>query len=365
MPPAAAQDSDHDGVPDSVEQAQGTDPDNADSDGDGVSDGDEVKQGSDPRSADTDGDGVPDGEEAARGTNPREADSDGDGIDDKEEIERGSNPRVADTDGDGLSDGAELEAGTDVFNKDTDGDGQRDGEDDDPTAFNGGLDDVAAGAICGDATFWKCPDDDDPVRASLEYFSGQILTGIFAVGDIRDFVAAIARRQVGRRGMGGRRGRPRRRRRREDRQEDPRPDQAFPGRRAELLALIPKMLPASLQDEALDAATDGAYSALKKSGLSDDLVSDLGKANDLRKIADNARVSEKVLSDADASDLWRRAKDPRLGRTLDSARRWASRPRSSTSRATRTSTSCSTDARSPAAPATARTSSPSTAAPAS
>jgi hypothetical protein len=79
-------------------------------------------------------------------------------------------------------------------------------------------------------------------------------------------------------------------------------------------------LPTSLQDDALDAATDGAYSALKKNGLSDDLVSNLGKANDLRKVADNARLSEKVLTDADASDLWRRAKDPRWeGRSLGEA----------------------------------------------
>jgi hypothetical protein len=83
----------------------------------------------------------------------------------------------------------------------------------------------------------------------------------------------------------------------------------FPGRRAELLALIPKLLPESLTDEALDAATDGAYTALKKTGLSDDIVSDLGKANDLRKVADNARVTEKTLSPADATDVWNKAKD--------------------------------------------------------
>ncbi len=248
------------------------------------------------------------------------ADSDADGIDDKEEIERGSNPRNPDTDGDGLDDGAELDAGTDPFEKDTDGDGQLDGEDDDPTAYNAGLDDVAGGAICGDATFWKCPDDDDPVRASLEYFSGQILTGIFAVGDIRDFVAAIARGKWGDAAWAaagvvpvagdaakiGKKIRDLIKR--------------FPGRRAELLALIPKMLPASLQDDALDAATDGAYTALKNNGLSDDLVQNLGKANDLRKLADNARLSEKVLDDAAASDLWRRAKDPVWkGRSLGEA----------------------------------------------
>ena len=317
---AGGRDSDGDGVPDSVEQSNGTDPKNADSDGDGLSDGDEVKHGSDPNNVDTDGDGVPDDEEATLGTSPIVADSDADGIDDKEEIERGSNPRNPDTDGDGLDDGAELDAGTDPFEKDTDGDGQLDGEDDDPTAYNAGLDDVAGGAICGDATFWKCPDDDDPVRASLEYFSGQILTGIFAVGDIRDFVAAILRGKWGDAAWAaagvvpvagdaakiGKKIRDLIKR--------------FPGRRAELLALIPKMLPASLQDEALDAATDGAYTALKNNGLSDDLVQNLGKANDLRKLADNARLSEKVLDDAAASDIWRLAKDPVWkGRSLGEA----------------------------------------------
>jgi hypothetical protein len=317
---AGGRDTDGDGVPDSVEQSNGTDPKNADSDGDGLTDGEEAKQGSDPHSPDTDGDGVPDDEEAALGTSPLQADSDGDGIDDKEEIERGSNPRLADTDGDGLSDGAELEKGTDPFNDDSDGDGLLDGKDEDPTAYNAGLDDVAGGAICGDATFWKCPDDDDPVRASLEYFSGQVLVGLFAVGDVRDLVAAIASGKWGDAAWSaagivpvagdaakiGKKIRDLIKR--------------FPGRRAELLALIPKILPTSLQDDALDAATDGAYTALKESGLSDDLVSNLGKANDLRKVADNARLSEKVLTDADASDLWRRAKDPRWeGRSLGEA----------------------------------------------
>ena len=183
---------DGDGVPDDVEQRNGTDPRNADSDGDGVSDGDEAKRGSDPANPDTDGDGVTDAEEAAAGTNPRAVDSDGDGIDDYEEIERGTNPRLADTDGDGLADGAELGAGTDPFDKDSDGDGQADGDDDDPTAYDAGIDDVAAGAICGDSDFWKCPDEDDPVRASIEYFSGQVLVGLFAVGDVRDLLAAIS-----------------------------------------------------------------------------------------------------------------------------------------------------------------------------
>ncbi|MDA0162449.1 hypothetical protein OM076_19405 [Solirubrobacter ginsenosidimutans] len=305
----ASRDTDGDGVPDDVEQRNGTDPKNADSDGDGVSDGEEAKHGSDPANPDTDGDGVLDSEEIAAGTNPREADSDGDGIDDQEEIERGTNPRLADTDGDGLTDGAELDKGTDPFDKDSDGDGLTDGKDDDPTAYNAGVDDVAAGAICGDSDFWKCPDEDDPVRASIEYFSGQVLVGLFAVGDVRDLLAAISHGKWGDAAWSaagivpvagdaakiGKKVRDLIKR--------------FPGRRAELLALIPKLVPESLTDEALDAATDGAYTALKKTGLSDDAVKDLGKANDLRVVADNARISEKVLSDADATAIWNKAKD--------------------------------------------------------
>ena len=35
-------------------------------------------------------------------------------------------------------------------------------------------------------------DSDDPVRASIEYFTGQVLVGLFAVGDVRDLLAAIS-----------------------------------------------------------------------------------------------------------------------------------------------------------------------------
>ena len=304
-----AADSDHDGIPDDVERANGTDPTTADTDGDGVSDGAERANGSDPTSADTDGDGVLDGEEAERGTDPRSSDSDGDGIDDNEEIERGSDPAKADTDGDGLSDGAELDAGTDPFVADSDGDGQSDGEDDDPTAYNAGLDDVAGGAICGDSEFWKCPDEDDPVRASLEYFSGQILIGIFAVGDIRDFVDAILHGKWGSAAWAAAGVVPVAGDAAKIGKKIHDLIKIFPGRRAELLALIPKMLPEGLTDEALDAATDGAYTALKNQGLSDDLVAGLGKANDLRKVADNARITEKTLSNADSTDIWTKAKD--------------------------------------------------------
>jgi hypothetical protein len=214
-----------------------------DSDGDGLSDEEERANGSNPFSADSDEDGIPDDLEAQYGTNPNEADSDGDGITDAEEIENGLNPSVADSDGDGLSDYDEIEAGTDPLNADSDGDGNQDGDDDDPLAYDAGLGQVVQGAACGDSTWWGCPDDDDPVRASLAYFTGQMLTGLLAVGDIRDFVAAILRGQWGNAawaavGVVPYAG-----------------DAAkigkklheliakFPGRRAELLRLIPKILP--------------------------------------------------------------------------------------------------------------------------
>ena len=207
---AGGRDGDGDGVPDSVEQSNGTDPKNADSDGDGLSDGDEVKHGSDPNNVDTDGDGVPDDEEATLGTSPIVADSDADGIDDKEEIERGSNPRNPDTDGDGLDDGAELDAGTDPFEKDTDGDGQLDGEDDDPTAYS--------------AWPMRCRRRRDLRRRHVLEVPGRRRPGpgeprvLLRPDPHRDLRGrrhpGLRRRdsprQVGRRGLGGRRRRPRR-----------------------------------------------------------------------------------------------------------------------------------------------------------
>jgi len=87
-------DTDGDGVPDDVEEEQGTDPrdpDNfRDSDGDGVPDFVEEQQGTDPTDAgdarDADGDGVPDYTEGQEGTDPSDPanfqDTDGDGVPD-------------------------------------------------------------------------------------------------------------------------------------------------------------------------------------------------------------------------------------------------------------------------------------------
>jgi hypothetical protein len=286
----------------------------ADSDGDGLTDAQEAQLGSNPQSADSDADGVPDDQEAEAGTNPNAADSDGDGLTDAEEIEQGLNPISTDSDGDGLADDEEIEQQTDPLNPDTDQDGHEDGDDGDPRSYDAGVDDIAAGAICGDATWLMCPDDDDPVRASLEYFTGQILTGLIAVGDVRDFVAAILRGQwgdaawaaigvvpyVGDAGKIGKKvleliGK-------------------FPTRRAELLRLIPKILPERLQRYAFDAATHGGWSKLADGGASETAIRQLAEqGNDLRRIADNATLTGERLTDAEATAIWNRVHDPVWG----------------------------------------------------
>ncbi len=67
------QDSDGDGLSDSVELMLGTNPNNSDSDGDGLTDFAEVvTYRTDPLKWDTDGDGYSDGYEVAHGTNPKD-----------------------------------------------------------------------------------------------------------------------------------------------------------------------------------------------------------------------------------------------------------------------------------------------------
>jgi hypothetical protein len=86
----SAGDFDNDGVQNSTEVANGTDPGNPDTDGDGLEDGVETNTGtfvdandtgSDPLDPDTDGDGLSDGSEVTTTwTDPTDADPDGDGI---------------------------------------------------------------------------------------------------------------------------------------------------------------------------------------------------------------------------------------------------------------------------------------------
>ncbi|AUC75560.1 carboxypeptidase regulatory-like domain-containing protein [Olleya sp. Bg11-27] len=159
-------DTDGDGVIDSVEILNGTDPNNAcdynvaditevitattDCDNDGLTDAEEINgpdgdpttdDGTDPTEPDTDGDGVLDGTEILNGTDPNNAcdynvaditevitattDCDNDGLTDAEEIngpdgdpttDDGTDPTESDTDGDGVLDGTEVANGTDPNN---------------------------------------------------------------------------------------------------------------------------------------------------------------------------------------------------------------------------------------------------------
>lgn len=113
-------DSDNDGLPDYVEKAYGTDPENPDTDGDGLTDYEEIYiTGTNPLKYDTDENGVNDADD----------DIDGDGLSNKEEIELGTSPNSADTDSDGLSDYDEINTyNTDPLKADRDDDTLSDGD---------------------------------------------------------------------------------------------------------------------------------------------------------------------------------------------------------------------------------------------
>jgi hypothetical protein len=136
------EDTDGDGVPDYVEENDGTDPDDKDdykdTDGDKVPDYVEENEGTDPDDKDdykdTDGDNVPDYVEENEGTNPDDKDdykdTDGDNVPDYVEKNEGTDPDdkddYKDTDGDKVPDYVEENEGTDPDDKDdykdTDGD---------------------------------------------------------------------------------------------------------------------------------------------------------------------------------------------------------------------------------------------------
>lgn len=254
---------------------------------------------------DTDGDGVPDAQEREAGTDPAKADSDGDGLSDREELELGTNPTAVDTDGDGALDGQELEADSDPFATDTDGDGHPDGDDGDPLTYDGGVDDAIAGLVCGDSSALFCPDEDAGSRGTPEYILGQVASGLLAVGDVRDGLDALAHGKfgdafwsavgivpaVGDAAKIGKKVRD--------------VVKKFPGRRAEALGVLYKLFPdGKLRRVALDAATDGGYSALKSKGLGDDAIKRLAeKGNDLRRLADNARLGSRTLSTTEAKAI--------------------------------------------------------------
>lgn len=187
-------------------------PQNFDSDGDGLTDYDETNGmrtafgiiKTDPNNQDTDGDGLSDAQEMGTRYNnyyymisdPRAMDSDYDTISDADEPEFGTAPLNADSDYDKLNDGFELEIGTDPLISDTDYDGHNDYEehydpDYDPLVYEKRYSvleiarDVGLGAFLGE---WGANDND-----SVYYMAGWMISGIAAVGDIRDITASIAK----------------------------------------------------------------------------------------------------------------------------------------------------------------------------
>ncbi|MBU2945544.1 Ig-like domain-containing protein [Zobellia uliginosa] len=164
----AAADCDSDGVLNSTENTNGTDPYSSDTDGDGVPDNTDTDPLApcDPvqaagytgydvgnaiwAAADCDGDGVINGTEATNGTDPYNTDTDGDGVPDNTDSDAidpcdpvqapgytgydASNAiwAAADCDGDGVINSTEATNGTDPYSSDTDGDGVPDNIDADP-----------------------------------------------------------------------------------------------------------------------------------------------------------------------------------------------------------------------------------------
>ena len=161
IPDGLDADDDNDGYDDTVETAEGTDPEDENStpadldgdfipdssdpdrDGDGISNTDEATNGTDPDDADTDGDGINDGTEGTTDSDSdgtidalesNTNDTDADGVSDQSDA--ANNDGSNDTDGDGISNANETTVGTDPENasdtpSDQDGDGTPDSIDTD------------------------------------------------------------------------------------------------------------------------------------------------------------------------------------------------------------------------------------------
>lgn len=127
------QDSDNDGLSDSLEKQYGSDPHSVDTDNDGVDDFNELnwlnldptssdsnKDGNDDGTEDADEDGLSNAEESKLGTNPAYEDTDYDFLSDYDEVYTyKTNPTEADTDGDGVVDGTEVSNGSDPLVEET------------------------------------------------------------------------------------------------------------------------------------------------------------------------------------------------------------------------------------------------------
>ncbi len=180
--PAAAPDSDNDGISDPAEALLGTDPEDADTDNDGIDDGDEVNATgpldglapTNPLDADSDDDGLPDGAELAADTptNPNNADTDDDGLPDG--LEAGVDAPVmggdsggpaevpfegTDTDSPSWIPDADPDTTTDPTDADSDDDGLEDGDEDANT--DGAVDGPVIGATGTAGSGETDPNDED------------------------------------------------------------------------------------------------------------------------------------------------------------------------------------------------------------
>ena len=141
---STVRDSDHDGMPDKWEQANGLNlrknDAKGDKDRDGLTNLAELKAGTKPSAADTDKDGMPDGWEIRHRLNPvrddAAADADDDGLCNRDEFGAGDDPRNADSDHDGVRDGdSHGRHGAD--DGDDNGSDGHHGNDDSPTEEHG------------------------------------------------------------------------------------------------------------------------------------------------------------------------------------------------------------------------------------
>lgn len=193
-------DSDGDGIPDFYEEnlkmfngiSLKLDKNSADTDCDGISDGEEItgffyeyskdklrmkvtaKVCSNPTNEDSDGDGISDEEELTIGTDPAEEDSDGDGLSDGLEYIEYFDPLSADYDKDGISDKEEYARGTSPYKYDK--------------KFLDYLKDVIDGIVRGDFI----EETDNPA-----VLIGQILGSFNTLGDVRDLVANLLKKDYG------------------------------------------------------------------------------------------------------------------------------------------------------------------------
>ena len=142
---------------------------------------------------------MPDDLEAQYGTDPNEADSDGDRVTTPRRSRTASTRASPTADGDGRRMTTSSRPDTDPLNPDS-GQRRQQGRRRRATrSLRRRPGQVVQGAACGDSTAVGLPERRRPRRARQRRSTslGQILTGLLAVGDIRDFVAAILRGQWG------------------------------------------------------------------------------------------------------------------------------------------------------------------------